>query len=153
MGNPVPRSPEDALRAMRLIGLALGASTTLFFLVTWFIQQQGSSPAAGSTLIVYVWVAVATSLLAASMILWRGNVVPHIERPATGDWRDRAGRIQSGLVISWALVEGAALFGVVVYFLSGAWLAGVLGVVMMWTAVLWTWPRAEWLATGIRIPD
>jgi hypothetical protein len=150
--SSTPATPQDALRTMRLIGISMAAAVTLFAAITFFLHRQDGSAPAGVPLILYVWVAVATSLTAASMILWRGNVVPHLDRPER-PWRERAGGIQTGLILTWALVEAAALFGVVVFFLSGIRLAGLLGVAMMWAALVLTWPRPEWLASGSAASD
>jgi F0F1-type ATP synthase membrane subunit c/vacuolar-type H+-ATPase subunit K len=148
MAPPRTESPVASIRVMRLIGVALAAGVSLFAVVVWILRQDGQTPPAGEPALLYLWIAFATSLAAASMVVWRGRVVPHLDRSATSDWRPRAGRIQSGLVITWALVEAAALFGVVVYFVAGHGLAGVGGVVLMWAAVVFTWPRADWLTTG-----
>lgn len=139
-------SPGAAIAMMRIIGIALGLGVTFFAAVAWLVQGQAGSPRPPSPTLLYLWIAAATTLAAASIILWRGNVVPRIEKPAPDeDWRARARSIQTGLIISWALVEAAALFGVVLYFLEGHALAGGLGVLMMWAAVGLTWPREEWL--------
>jgi F0F1-type ATP synthase membrane subunit c/vacuolar-type H+-ATPase subunit K len=143
--------PHAAVRSMRAIGLAMAGAVTIFALVALLLHRQSPPPGAGP-LMLYLWIAVATSLAAASIVWWRGNVVPLIERAEGDDWRGRAARIQAGLVVCWALVEAGALFGVVVYFLEGAWPAGALGVAMMWLAVALTWPRTGWLATSGAAP-
>lgn len=147
--DPSP-TPRDALRVMRAIGLALAGGVTTFAVVAWLIQARGATAPPDGPMLLYLWIATATSLVAASMIFWRGRVVPILEEPASEDWRPRAASIQSGLVIAWALVETAAMFGVVVYFIAGYALAGGVAVAMMWGTVALTWPREDWLATAIR---
>jgi hypothetical protein len=137
---------------MRIIGIALAAGVTTFAVIAWMIHQRTPPAPPDGPLILYLWLAIATSLIAASMILWRGRVVPILEEPASEDWRQRAASIQTGLVISWALIEAAALFGVVVYFMTGFGLAGGVAVALMWAAVGLTWPREDWLATARRTP-
>jgi hypothetical protein len=146
MADPNPGDRPGAIRTMRAIGVALAGGVTLFAVIAWLLHRRNPPLAGGGPAILYVWIAVATSLTAASMVWWRGNVVPLIHPPRHGDWRRRAAEIQTGLVVSWALVEAGALFGVVVYFLEGTGLAGALGVAMMWAALALTWPRREWLA-------
>jgi hypothetical protein len=141
--------PRAALRVMRIIGLSLAGGVTGFAAVIWFLHQDTPPAPADDPWLLYLWIAIATTLLAASMVVWRGMAVPWIERPDPDvDWRERAARIQSGVVITWALVEAAALFGAVVYFVQGAVLPGLLGVFVMWAALALTWPRPEWLSTG-----
>jgi len=147
-----PATPQDALRTMRAIGVALCGAVALFALTAWWVHREAPPLPADGPWIFYVWVAFATSLAAASMVFWRGNVVPLIDRPASdADWRDRAGRVQTGLVICWSLVEAAALFGVVVYFIDGVAPAAAMGIAMICGAVAITWPRESWLATGSTI--
>jgi hypothetical protein len=145
-----PSNPRDALRVMRMICLALAAGVTTFAGVAWFIHLQAPPAAPRGPALLYLWIAVATSMVAISMILWRGRVVPILEAPASEEWRQRAAELQSGLVMTLALVEAAALFGVVVYFLTGFVLAGGVAVALMWAAVALTWPREDWLATARR---
>jgi F0F1-type ATP synthase membrane subunit c/vacuolar-type H+-ATPase subunit K len=139
-------TPEAALRVMRMIGLALGAGVTMFAVAAWVIQPGAAATPSDPPLMLYLWIAMATTLAAGSLVVWRGRVVPHLASASGGaDWRERADRIQAGLVITWALVETAALFGVVVYFLDGQVLPIAAGVALMWVALAMTWPRAEWL--------
>lgn len=141
--------PQAALRTMRIIGLALAGGVTMFAAVTWFLHQETPPAPADGPWLLYLWIAIATTLLAASMVVWRGMAVPWIERPDPDtDWRVRAAKIHSGAVITWALVEAAALFGVMVYFLQGTVLPGLLGTFIMWAALAFTWPQPEWLASG-----
>ncbi len=147
-----PATPQAALRTMRTIAIALCASIVLLALLAW-VTNLGSPPlAAGGPWMFYVWIAFAGSLAAASMVLWRGSVVPLLDRPASDrDWRERASRIQTGLILCWSLVAAAALFGVVVFWRDGIAIAAWLGLAMIFGAVALTWPREDWLATGNRI--
>jgi hypothetical protein len=134
--------------AMRLIGVALATGVTLFAVVAWLIQPA-TPPSPVDPTLLYLWIAVATTLAAVAMIVWRGRVVPYLERPgAETDWGPRAERIQGGLIVTWALVEAAALMGVVVYFMEGHAVAGFGGVALMWGALAMTWPREAWLEPG-----
>jgi F0F1-type ATP synthase membrane subunit c/vacuolar-type H+-ATPase subunit K len=136
---------NPTLRAMRLIGVALATGVTLFAGVAWLIQPA-APPAPADPTLLYLWIAISTTLAAVAMIVWRGRVAPYLERSeAETDWRPRAERIQGGLILTWALVEAAALMGVVVYFVEGHALAGFGGVVLMWGALAMTWPKEAWL--------
>jgi hypothetical protein len=148
MDQPSSATPKDAIRTMRILGAALGTGVTVFAATVWLLHRNAPPEPAGPALL-YIWIAVATTLVAGSMIVWRGRVVPVVEQPHPGgSWRPLAAAIQTGLLITLALVEAAALFGVVVYLLQGHALAGGLGVTMIWAAVILTWPQEEWLATA-----
>jgi hypothetical protein len=128
----------------------MASAVTLFAVIATFWNRSVAPTAGQDPLMLYVWIAVATSLTAASIMWWRGTVVPLIERPGGNDWRSQAAALQTGMIVAWGLIEAAALFGVVVYFLEGARAAGALGVAMIWTALVLTWPRADWLETRSR---
>jgi hypothetical protein len=143
-----PRSPEQAILMMRVIGLSLGTGVTLFAVVSWYLHQQdqpigefiyGSLTYNG---------AYAMAFLAAlgALFVWRWRVAPVIEQsPRETDWRARAAALRTGLILTWALLEGGALVAEVVYLLTGHGVAGVLGVVLIWAGLALTWPRQEWL--------
>ena len=143
-----PASPGQALRTLRVIGIAMALGVTLFAGVVTVLHATGGAPPADestASLISTVMVVVAVGAVIAALVLWRARVAPLIERPTTGDWRARAASIQTGVIIVWALVEGASLFAEVVYLLHRDLFAGVLGLGLFWAALGLTWPRAEWL--------
>jgi hypothetical protein len=146
--GPGPRSPDQAILMMRIIGISLGTGVTLFAFVGWFLHQQQDAIttdldpglAFNGFLVMFL---LAT---AGAIFVFRRRVAPIIERPKRdADWQARAAEIQTGLIITWALVEGGALVGEVVYFLTGNAVAGVVGVLLIWGGVLATWPKREWL--------
>ncbi len=146
--NPGPRSPEQAILMMRIIGLSLGTGVTLFAFVSWFMHQQDNpiGDFVYGDLAYNGFLALAVLVSLGALFFWRVRLAPLLEEPTReGDWQARAARIQTGLIITWALVEGGALVGEVVYFLTGNWVAGVLGLVLIWGGVLMTWPKQEWL--------
>ena len=143
-----PRSPEQAILMMRIIGISLGTGVTLFAVVSWFFHQQDGTPASGfdpslafnGYLVLFLLSAIG------ALFVWRTRVGPVIERPAQEtEWRPRASSIQAGVIITWGILEGGALFGEVVYFLTGHPVAGILGVALIWIGVGLTWPTREWL--------
>lgn len=141
-------SPDAAIRLLRLIGVALAVGVTMFAVVAWLVQQGAGQAPGDDPVTLYLWLALTTSLAAASLVAWRGMVVPHLATGRhSGTWQERAGRIQTGVIITWALVEAAALLGVLAYFLDGRLLPAAGGVALMWSAIALTWPRTEWLST------
>ncbi len=143
-----PRSPGQAILMLRIIGLSLGTGVTLFAFVSWFLhQQQGpiGEPVYGSLTFNGALAMAVLAAIGASFV-WRSRVVPVLERPAQEtEWQSRAAAIQTGALITWALLEGGALVAEVVYFLTANGMAGVLGVVLIWAGIGLTWPKREWL--------
>jgi hypothetical protein len=109
---------------IQLIRLALIAGVLMFGAVTLFVHGQpswkpGTLPtAAGYALAAYVIVAV---VIARAM---RGRVL------SEADPQRRA----SLLIVGWALGEAAALFGGVVFFITGQGQWYLLGLLAMFTA-------------------
>lgn len=143
-----PRSPEQAILMMRIIGISLGTGVTLFAFVSWFLHQQESDMAAGIDPGLAFNGFLALFLIAGigAIFVWRSRVAPVIQRPhQEAEWRARAAAIQTGVIICWAILEGAALAGEVVYFLTGHALSGLLGVLLIWGGIGLSWPKREWL--------
>lgn len=143
-----PRSPDQAILMMRIIGLSHGTGVTLFAGVSWFLhQQQGAaSSQIDSSLAFNGFLAMLLLATVGAVLVWRWRVAPVLQRRhQETEWQPRAAAIQTGVIITWAILEGAALVGEVVYFLTGNGLAGLLGVLLIWTGIALTWPRREWL--------
>jgi hypothetical protein len=142
-----PRSPEQAILLLRIIGLSLGLGVTLFAAVSWYLQQQNpvGTVVQGS---LYYNAAILMAFLAAlgAFLAWRWRVAPILERQTSEtDWRTRSGEIQAAVMTTWALLEAGALVDEVIYFLTGIGFAGALGVALIWAGIGLTWPKANWL--------
>lgn len=132
-----PRSPEQAILLLRIIGLSLGAGVTLFAAVSWYLHQQDAVGAVVYGSLNYN-AAIAMAFLAAlgAFFVWRWRVAPILARPTSEtEWQARASRIQTSVLITWALLEAGALVDEVVYFLTGNGVAGVLGVALIWAGI------------------
>ena len=137
---------------MRIIGISLGTGVTLFAFVSWFLHQQ-NPPSNGTGLdtgpLFYGFLALFLLAALGAIFVFRTRVAPVIARPPEQDrWQPRASEIQTGLILAWGLAEGAALFGEVIYFLTGFTLAGILGLALIWGAVGLAWPKRAWLQRG-----
>ncbi|MDX1674180.1 MAG: hypothetical protein R3314_05185 [Longimicrobiales bacterium] len=146
--GPGPRSPEQAILMMRIIGISLGTGVTLFAFVSWFLHREQGPIATEFDASLFFNGFVALFLIAGlgALFVWRTRVAPVIQRPTEEThWRPRAAAIQTGVIIAWALLEGAALVGEVVYFLTGHWVAGLMGVLLIWGGIGLTWPKRGWL--------
>lgn len=144
--NNEPLTPEAAQRTATIIGLSLPAGVTLFVFITWFLHQSGAAPQADpgfARVLVYAWIALAATTAFTALFFWRTRVEPLISSSEPLP-RARIGELTSNLLICWACVETAALFGAAVYFLSGILWVGAVSVVMIWVAVLSTRPQLEW---------
>lgn len=152
-GSRATPPPSAALLVSRVIAGSMGMGVTLFALVSWYTHQQGTAmePPGDPALMFNLMLALAAAAVVAAILFWRARVAPLIDRPSSGptapgeDWATHWGRLQTSLVIIWAMIEGASLFAVVVYFLYDMPMAGLLGVALIWSALAITWPKREWV--------
>jgi hypothetical protein len=138
-------TPEYAhrLRPVVRICRALGGTVVLFAILSWTLTRQ-----AGAGL--PPMVPLALSLLAAVLILlssrFRSSVLRRafprsVELPAKPDAVLAA--YAKATLISFAILEAAALLGLVVSMTSGSAFYGILLCVAILFAMLTRWPRAD----------
>lgn len=153
--------PAEALRIARIIWFALMGGVVAFAAVAFALWQAGRvpmDPARADTAWVFLWawLAIAVGSSIACMSFWRVKVSPLVEPRRSGAAvpadPGRAVELQTGLIICWALLEGAALAAIVFFVLFGGPLLLALGVVYLLVTFGLTAPRTEWFdgAGGIR---
>lgn len=146
--GPAGTAPQPLL-TLRVIGAAMVMGVIFFAVVAWFITGGGTRPmwqdlAAGSTL-VYVWIALTFAAAMAAMVIWRTRAAPLLGRSHAQDkGAGRAASLTRALVVIWALLEGQALTGLVLYLLSGSQLAYYGGPAVMIVGFAMSFPKAEW---------
>ena len=139
--------PQAAQRTLTFIGLSLAFGVTAFALVAWLMQRSGDTPRTVdlefNRVLVYAWLALTAVTSFASLFFWRTRVEPMIGGIDRLPFA-RMSELTANVLICWALVEAAALFGVTVYFLTGTLWPGLVGVLLIWSTVLQTRPQIEW---------
>jgi hypothetical protein len=113
----MPR-PPPSVRTLAIIRLALLAGVLLFGVVVWLVHRSGNAPPANASTV--------AALRPVGMAIWAGAVLAvlfiRFRLDALG--RTRPGGLAVGdsaalRLLAWAAGEAAALFGGVLYFLSG----------------------------------
>lgn len=136
-------SGDARFRVLAILAFAFLTGPLLFAIVTFTLRQGRGTWDAG--LLTWAWVALTPIALIAARVIWGRSVVPHLPelgesaRAAHTDGEELTAR----LVIVWALIEGPSLFGVVVYFIEGAFIP-LAGVILLWIGMLLTRPRRSW---------
>lgn len=125
--------------------MALGV--TLFAFVSWFAGLEGDVRPEGKGIVFGGLLILTVMALAAALLLWRARVAP-LTRPSREDWATRFPRLQTHVIIVWALIEAPALVAEAAYFLYGDVLAGIVGLLVIWVGVGLTWPRRTWIGSG-----
>ena len=135
----------------RIIGISMGLGVTLFALVSAFLhlgQDPRPLDELGQTLVQGL-ILVLVAATGFAVVWWRARVQPLLDRPVPEtDWHAHLGEIQTNVIIVWAVVEGGAFFAQVIYFMYGLAWAGIAGVVLMWAAVAWAWPKRGWVESS-----
>jgi hypothetical protein len=144
-----PISPEGVYRTSSLIAFALVMGPTLYAIVALFLQHGAGH--LSFDMMTIVWIAFTVATIAAARLLWGKLVEPALPRMG---WRTEpisvgdAGRIQSGLIVTWGLLEGSALFGLVVYSVAGSYITLAGALVVLFIGLLATRPRRAYF--GLR---
>lgn len=150
--TPTPAGRTDAASAAAsaarnstaMILASLPTGVTLFALVTFWVRQ--TEPMSAMSNLATVWLVVTIASIGAAVVVWQRLVRPLI--PASGHRSDATkeemSRLQTGLIICMAVLEGAALLGVLTHFLGGGPLPSVASVALMWGGLLVLWPRRGW---------
>lgn len=123
MHRPAAGPPSPTLQ-LAIIRLALLVGVLLFGGVIWFLQRQGGSPAVdadaarGARLIALIWLVGSIAGLVTLLAL-TSRTVPEARRRTLS-------------IVAWALGEGAALAGGVVYLIAAdpRWYLGGLFVLL-----------------------
>jgi len=111
-----PHTPEARLRAAKIIHGALIAGSLMFLLVTTWVQRTTESAGVESLTRTLTYAGLA--LLGTALVLLR--ILPSPDpAPAPGQSPDQWWVASQGrLIVLWAVVDGAALFNAVVWFLT-----------------------------------
>jgi hypothetical protein len=148
MNNLEPTEEARAVKSTALlIGLSLAIGVSLYAVVAYFMHRSGTAPRGANPefgrIMIYAWIGLAAVTLTAAVLFWRARVEPLITGVQSYPG-ERMKELNTNLIICWALIESAALFGVTVYFLTNILWIGAASVVLIWGAVLSTRPKIEW---------
>lgn len=145
--NPGP-NPEAAWRTATIVLVSLPLGVTMLVVVGLFLSlAEPMSGPPGSPYLVWVWLLLTTVTAPAAFIVWQRMVRPHVPptgirgRPPTSDEMER---IQTGSIISMALIEGAALLGGVLLILGAGPFPALVGLAIAWAAFFLLRPRRGW---------
>jgi hypothetical protein len=143
-----PGTPEAAWRTALILMVSLPIGVTLLAAIgLWLGTTEPRTAAMDTTPLTLAWVVLTLATSVAAVIAWQRMVNPHV--PSSGfradpPSDDELGRLQTGLIVCMALVEGAALFGGVLLILGAGPVPALVGVILIWTAFLVLRPRRGW---------
>lgn len=143
-----PGTPEVAWRTALILMVSLPIGVTLLAAIgLWLGTTEPRAAAVDTAPLTLAWVVVTLATSVAAVIAWQRMVKPLV--PSSGfradpPLADELGRLQTGLIVCMALVEGAALFGGVLLILGAGPVPALVGVIVIWTAFLALRPRRGW---------
>lgn len=152
------RPAEDAFRVALIIWFALLGGVLAFAAIAFGLWQVGSVPMGRvdmgrdpAQVFLWVWLALALGSATASISFWRVKVAPLTDPRLGGAAPEpepptatRASELQTGLIICWALLEGAALAAIVFFVLFGAPLLLGLGLAYLLISFGLAAPKRDW---------
>lgn len=144
--------PAGPHAVARLIALALLAGVALFAMVAVFALPGAVGPLAPGVArtLTLVWYGLAAAALLGWWLLRArvlSGVAPAARARGAGDGPERTLQL---LILGWALLEGAALFGVTLYLLGAGTAPLVGGLAIMALGIAASWPRPEWFPAAGR---
>lgn len=138
---------EQAWRTSLVILVSLPIGVTLLAAVGLWLNARNPGEGTEAAPLVWIWLFLTVATSGAALVMWRRLVQPHLPvsgvrgEPASAE---EVGRMQTGLVVCMALVEGAALFGGVLLIIGAGPLPALVGVIVTWTAFFLLRPRRAW---------
>jgi len=155
MTEPAPdiHSPSGHLKATRLLVMAMVTGVTIFGVLVWALYETGViAPARGlqKTRYFLPWLAGGLSIVLGWIaITGYQKKLTELKNTARA-LHDRLNQHRIALIRYMALCEGAALFSIVCYFLTGHGLLPVLALLMI-TVMISKWPTREKLTRELAL--
>jgi len=141
--NGGPSSSDQLFRTLLIIGFAFVMGPTLFAAVTLLLK--GGAGTLEIDIFVTAWLVMTPTVLALALLMWGRLVSPHLPQLGVPE-RNRTVdpiALQTGMITVWALIEGQALFGAAVYFLSDSFIP-LTGIALLWIGMALARPRRPW---------
>lgn len=139
--------PAGTLLAARIIAAAMLLGVVIFAVVAWFFLGDafGTVDPDGASLLYAIWVGSTVAGIG-GWWFFRNRAMDATTA------RFRAGKepgevavvVLRRLIVAWALLEAVALFGIVVYGLTGRTTALLASLLLMGFGVAVTWPQDAW---------
>lgn len=145
-GRSAP-DPAGTLLAARIIAAAMLLGVVIFAVVAWFFLGDafGTVDRDAASLLYAVWVGVAVAGIVGWSFARRKAMDATTGRSRAGvEPGEAAAAALRRLIVAWALLEVVAMFGIIVYGLTGRTTALLASVLLMGFGVAVTWPRSEW---------
>ena len=140
----MPATAEQAWRVSAIVLGSLPVGATLFAVVVLWLRR--GEPAGDVGILTVVWLIQALAEAVAITYLWNQLVKPHI--PTSGFATEpnmlTLNRLQTGLIVCMALVEGLAVFGIIIHLIGGPVLLPIISVMLAWTGWIVFRPRRSW---------
>ena len=132
-----PGSPKDDLRAIRIIFAAIIAGALIFALITLVMIQGEGFPSAGieSYQDTIFWIAAGITLLCFILgwNMYKKRLA--VAKDSLIPLNDKLNHYRAALILYIALCEGPALFGIILFFITGYYyflvLTGLMIVAML----------------------
>jgi len=141
-------SKQQLLQVARLIAASMLLGLILFWIIGFTMGRSSAAPTAqpgiSEKLFLEVWAALAIAAFAGA-VYFRGRAIAFADR-ALGVFTTSAdiARVQTNLVVAWALLEGPALLSGVALYMFGYDRVVLAALPVYLVGFALTFPRAGW---------
>lgn len=149
-----PQTIQQMVRVMQIIcgSLAFGAAT--FAAVAIAVADPKAAPSPELSMIAYAFAAISLIISPIAGRLIRNNAVSAESPFGQGSPMALAAAYQVGLIVSCAMLEGAAFFNIIVHQISGNAIGNLAVAGLLIVAILFRFPTTgrvtEWVASTQR---
>jgi hypothetical protein len=133
-------------RTAVVVQVAVLLGSTLFGVMAWWLTRHGAVPSMAlneATALVYAWLAAVTGATLAATRMWSARTAM-----LTRDRRRGPGvppeALLARLLPIWVVLDAPALFGVLLYLLTGAPVLLLASLLYLWVAMWLARPRSSW---------
>lgn len=131
--NTPPGTPKQNLRASQILCLALMVGSVLFAaIISLLVATQGPArPGDEGSGDIFLYAAIGIAILCVFFAMSRYSKGITIAKNSTGSLDDKLNQYRALLIQYMAPCEGAALFAIIVLFLTGNFLLLIIVVLML----------------------
>ncbi|MCX5659481.1 MAG: hypothetical protein NTW19_07130 [Planctomycetota bacterium] len=138
--TPAPKTPEEALRAIRLIWAGLLMGQVMIAIVAAVLHTQGVMPKLPELGFYFAIFAIAETVVAIPAGLFvRGEVY---KRHWQGHAVTPAG-YNTGMLLFLAICEGSTLMGLIFILVTGTWFPTILAPILAFAAFVANFPNGK----------
>jgi hypothetical protein len=142
-------SAGPLFRTSAVVHMALALGPTTLAAVAWVASRSGAVPSMGlpeARVLLYTWLVAMVGAALVTIRLWGARAEPLDRAVERGSGGPPPESLLALLIPVWAVLEAPALFGVVLFLLTGAPMLLASSLLYLWIGFWLTRPRRAWFS-------